>query len=76
MEIAKDRLRRETQLAQHAQCGYWHASAFDTYVGTLDNHFSTIGYVGMNELCMNYLGMGITTIQGKALAEELLGVLL
>jgi ribonucleoside-triphosphate reductase len=34
--------------------------AFDTYVGTIDNHFSTVGFVGMNELCMNYLGVGIT----------------
>lgn len=42
--------------------------AFQTYVGTLDNHFSTIGVVGMNEMCENFLGRGIDTPEGKAFA--------
>lgn len=28
--------------------------AFLEYVGTLDNHFSTIGIIGMNEMCENF----------------------
>ena len=72
MEIAKDSLEEKRNWLNMHSVGTGMLPAFDTYVGTLDNHFSTIGYVGMNELCMNYLGMGITTIQGKALAEELL----
>jgi ribonucleoside-triphosphate reductase len=46
--------------------------AFDTYVGTLDNHFSTIGFVGLNEMCQNYLGKCITSTEGKALTEKVL----
>lgn len=33
--------------------------AYMEYVGTLDNHFSTIGIVGMNEMCENFLGKNI-----------------
>jgi hypothetical protein len=31
------------------------------------NHFSTIGIVGMNEACLNFLGTDITTAEGQAL---------
>ena len=33
--------------------------AFMEYVGTIKNHFSTIGIVGMNEMCMNFMGKNI-----------------
>jgi len=36
------------------------------------NHFSTIGLVGMHEACMNLIGEGIQTKEGKSLALEVL----
>jgi len=36
------------------------------------NHFSTIGLIGMNEACMNFLGKGIADPEGKAFAMEVL----
>ncbi|MCA9354575.1 MAG: ribonucleoside triphosphate reductase [Candidatus Kaiserbacteria bacterium] len=36
------------------------------------NHFSTIGLVGMNEAAQNLLGEGIATEAGQAFAEEVL----
>lgn len=42
------------------------------YLGTLDNHFSTIGIVGMHEALVNFMGFGIETSEGKAFAEEIL----
>ena len=36
------------------------------------NHFSTIGLVGMNEACMNLLGVGIGTRMGRAFASRML----
>ena len=72
MEIARDSLEEKRNWLNMHLIGTGMLPAFDTYVSTLNNHFSTIGYVGMNELCMNYLSMDITTPQGKALAEELL----
>jgi ribonucleoside-triphosphate reductase (formate) len=42
------------------------------YLNHLDNHFSTIGLVGMNECVLNYLGEDITTESGRGLALEVL----
>jgi ribonucleoside-triphosphate reductase len=36
------------------------------------NHFSTIGLVGMNEACLNFLGKPITSEEGKVFALEIL----
>lgn len=46
--------------------------AFIEYVGSLNNYFSTIGIVGMNEMCQNFLGydFNITTKEGKEFAES------
>lgn len=42
------------------------------YLGHFDNHFSTIGLCGMHEACLNLLGKGIGTPEGKELALETL----
>jgi ribonucleoside-triphosphate reductase len=46
--------------------------AFNKYVGTMRNHFSTIGIVGMNEMCENFFGEGndILSDKGKEFAIE------
>jgi ribonucleoside-triphosphate reductase len=42
------------------------------YLTHLNNHFSTIGICGMNETCLNFLGVDITDPRGKAFAEKVL----
>jgi len=42
------------------------------YLGTLKNHFSTIGPIGMNEACLNLLGENIASPEGKSFARETL----
>jgi len=42
------------------------------YLGSLDHHFSTIGLVGMNEACLNFLGKGIDTPEGEVFAEKVM----
>ena len=44
------------------------------YLGSFDNHFSTIGLVGMNEAARNacWLQTNLTTPQGQAFAKEVL----
>lgn len=42
------------------------------YLKTLTNHFNTIGLCGMNEACLNFLGVNITDPKGKAFAEKVL----
>lgn len=42
------------------------------YLKTLTNHFNTIGLCGMNECCLNFLGVDISNPKGKAFAEKVL----
>ncbi|MBW2978477.1 ribonucleoside triphosphate reductase [Candidatus Woesearchaeota archaeon] len=45
------------------------------YLGTFNNHFSTIGLCGMHECCMNFLGKGIQTKEGKEFTIEVMKVM-
>jgi ribonucleoside-triphosphate reductase len=40
------------------------------YLGTFNNHFSTIGLCGMHECCINFLGKGIETKEGQEFTIE------
>jgi len=42
------------------------------YLGHFDNHFSTIGICGMHEACLNFLGKGIGSPEGKKFAGDVL----
>ncbi|MBN1941346.1 MAG: ribonucleoside triphosphate reductase, partial [Candidatus Diapherotrites archaeon] len=42
------------------------------YLGTMDYHFSTIGLIGMNESCLNFLGQDIGSQEGKKFALKVL----
>ncbi len=43
-----------------------------TYLPDLSNHFSTIGLVGMNEACLNFLGCSICDEEGNTFAMKVL----
>ena len=42
------------------------------YLGSYDSHFSTIGLVGMNEMCINRLGKPISDPESKKFSENVL----
>ena len=42
------------------------------YLGSFDNHFSTIGINGMNECCLNFLGVSIATEEGSAFSRKVM----
>jgi ribonucleoside-triphosphate reductase (formate) len=42
------------------------------YLGTFNNHFSTIGLCGMHECCLNFLGKGIETEEGTKFTIEIM----
>lgn len=44
--------------------------AYMEYVGTINNHFSTIGIVGMNEMCENFFGKNILDDEAHAFCLE------
>lgn len=39
------------------------------------NHFSTIGIIGMNEACLNFIGKDITTAEGQAFSLKVMDFL-
>jgi len=71
MDVAKDSLeiKREviTKLMNEGLFPY-----SKRYLGSWGNHFSTIGIVGMNECCRNFLGSDLTTEEGRTFALEVL----
>jgi ribonucleoside-triphosphate reductase len=70
LDIAKDSLVMKRNWLQEEIINSKAIPAFMEYVGTMDNHFSTIGVVGMNEMCENFLGKNILTDDGKAFSLE------
>lgn len=71
LDIAKDSLNIKREWLQKNILETGAIPAFKEYVGTLDNHFSTIGVVGENECCMNFMGKDILSDEGKSFAIEI-----
>lgn len=57
--IAKDSLEIKREWLQKNVIDTKLLPAYMEYVGTIDNHFSTIGIIGMNEMCENLFGKNI-----------------
>ncbi len=79
MDIARDSLEiKRKQLERFTEHGLYPYSRFylegikERSSNFWDNHFSTIGLIGMNEACLNLIGRDITTAAGLALATETL----
>ncbi|MDR6167312.1 anaerobic ribonucleoside-triphosphate reductase [Microbacterium paludicola] len=73
LEIARDSLEaKRAVIGRHLDAGLYPYSR--RYLGTLANHFSTIGVNGLNEAVRNFTddGHDITTEEGMRFAAELL----
>jgi ribonucleoside-triphosphate reductase len=71
MELAKESLCTKRKVIQKLYDGGLFPYT-RRYLKTLVNHFNTIGLCGMNECCMNFMGVPITDPKGKAFAEKVL----
>lgn len=72
MDLARESLQIKRKYLEDNILSRHLLPAFETYVGTLDNHFSTIGLIGMNEMCENLIGVGILNPLGKEFSLEVL----
>lgn len=73
LEMAKDSLEvKRTTIQQHMDAGLYPYSK--RYLGTLRNHFSTIGVNGIHEMLRNFTDdqEGVHTAKGQALALAML----
>lgn len=71
LDIAKDSLNIKRRWLQENILDTGAIPAFKEYVGTFNNHFSTIGVVGENECCVNFMGKDILSAEGKEFAVEI-----
>jgi ribonucleoside-triphosphate reductase len=73
MDIAARSLKtKRTVITQYLENGLYPYTK--RYLGTFNNHFSTIGLVGMNEVCLNakWLKMDLTHTEAQKFAGEVL----
>ena len=70
LELAKESLELKRVFIQNKIMEGGLIPAFMRYVGAISNHFSTIGEIGRNEMCENFLGKNILTPEGKEFALE------
>ncbi len=79
MEVARTSLQiKRKVLVRHIEQGLYPYSkhylqaVYERFGSYWANHFSTIGVVGMNECCLNFLGVGIGHPVGRAFAIQVL----
>lgn len=71
LDLAKESLEMKREFLQKNILDKGLIPAYSTYVGTLNNHFSTIGIIGLNEMCENFLDKDILDNEGKIFAIEI-----
>ncbi|NIQ96946.1 MAG: ribonucleoside triphosphate reductase [Desulfuromonadales bacterium] len=72
LDIKRKQLERFTKQGLYPYSRFYLSGIQERSGRYWDNHFSTIGLLGMNEACMQLTGGGIDSPEGKALAEETL----
>ena len=72
LEIKRKQLERLTEDGLYPYSRYYLAGIRERSGRYWDNHFSTIGLIGMNEALLNLTGQGIDTAGGKSLAVRTL----
>jgi ribonucleoside-triphosphate reductase len=72
LEIKRKILERLTKNGLYPYSKYYLRNIYMKNGAYWDNHFSTIGLVGMNELLLNFSGTNITTTQGNTFAQKIM----
>ncbi|OPZ56992.1 MAG: Anaerobic ribonucleoside-triphosphate reductase [Bacteroidetes bacterium ADurb.BinA012] len=72
LEIKRKTIESYTEKGLYPYSKYYLRDIQKRYNCFWKNHFSTIGIVGMNECCLNFLGVGIADPDGKAFAIRVL----
>jgi anaerobic ribonucleoside-triphosphate reductase len=72
LEIKRDLLEALTAQGLYPYSHHYLHAVKQRFGSYWSNHFSTIGLIGMNETCLNLLGVGIAHPEGKAFAVRTL----
>lgn len=72
LEIKRKALDNFIEKGLYPYTRYYLSSVKQMRGSYFGNHFSTIGLIGMNETCLNFLGEGIESKRGKKFSMEVL----
>ncbi|MFO7576695.1 MAG: ribonucleoside triphosphate reductase [Pelovirga sp.] len=72
LEIKRKQLERFTEEGLYPYSKFYLEAIRQRSGHYWDNHFSTIGLIGMHEACLNLIGEGIDSEAGQALSRETL----
>ena len=72
LEIKREIIESLTDKGLCPYCKYYLSSIKERFNEYWRNHFNTIGLLGMNEACLNFLGKDITTEEGHDFAKSVL----
>lgn len=72
LEVKRKMLERLTEKGLYPYCSHYLASIKKQFGKYWQNHFSTIGIIGMNEMLINFMGKNIISDEGHAFAKEVL----
>ncbi|NOZ87414.1 MAG: ribonucleoside triphosphate reductase [Deltaproteobacteria bacterium] len=75
LEIKRKALERLTADGLYPYAKHYLEQVFQKSKKYWDNHFSTIGLVGMHEACLNMLGSGIESFEGRDFSLKVLNFL-
>ncbi|MCX7985640.1 MAG: ribonucleoside triphosphate reductase [Bacteroidales bacterium] len=72
LEIKRKVIERLTAKGLYPYSKFYLRHIYERYGKYWNNHFSTIGIVGMNECCLNFIGQTIAEKEGYMLAHKIL----
>jgi ribonucleoside-triphosphate reductase len=72
LEIKRKTIEAQTEKGMYPYSAHYLANVKERTGSYWFNHFNTIGLIGMNEACLNFLGKDITTPEGQKFACETL----
>ncbi|MEG1942957.1 MAG: ribonucleoside triphosphate reductase, partial [Angelakisella sp.] len=72
LEIKRKAIEEQTQRGMYPYCARYLEDVKARSGEYWSNHFNTIGLVGMNEACENFMGKNLTTEEGQRFACEIL----
>lgn len=72
LEVKRKTIEVQTERGMYPYSSYFLKNVKERTGSYWYNHFNTIGLIGMNEACLNFLGKDITTDEGQKLSCEML----
>jgi anaerobic ribonucleoside-triphosphate reductase len=75
LEIKRKVIEDQTNKGLYPYSAIYLKSVKERFGNYWENHFNTIGIIGMHEALLNYMGEGIETPQGNAFAIEIMNYL-